>query len=138
MLAPGIALLTELGIPKVVTITSAHRTPDRMTQFAKGAADKGIKVIIAAAGGAAHLPGIVAACTHLPVLGTPVKASALDGVDSLYSQVQMAVGSASFSSYDAFADASVADSEVERMSLSHVWHKQFYQCSTIRGADTSP
>ena len=92
VLAPGIALLTELGIPKVVTITSAHRTPDRMTQFAKSAADKGIKVIIAAAGGAAHLPGMLAASTHLPVLGVPVKATALDGVDSLYSQVQMPVG----------------------------------------------
>lgn len=92
VLAPGIALLTELGIPKFVTITSAHRTPDRMTQFAKSAADKGIKVIIAAAGGAAHLPGMVAASTHLPILGVPVKASALDGIDSLYSQVQMPVG----------------------------------------------
>lgn len=91
VLAPGIALLTELGIPNIVTITSAHRTPDRMTQFAKSAADKGIKVIIAAAGGAAHLPGMLAASTHLPVLGVPVKASALDGVDSLYSQVQMPV-----------------------------------------------
>lgn len=91
VLAPGIALLTELGIPHNVTITSAHRTPDRMTQFAKSAADKGIKVIIAAAGGAAHLPGMLAASTHLPVLGVPVKASALDGVDSLYSQVQMPV-----------------------------------------------
>ena len=90
-LAPGIALLAELEIPKLVTITSAHRTPDRMTQFAKSAADRGIKVIIAAAGGAAHLPGMVAASTHLPVLGVPVKASALDGVDSLYSQVQMPV-----------------------------------------------
>ena len=91
VLAPGIALLNELRIPNTVTITSAHRTPDRMTQFAKSAADKGIKVIIAAAGGAAHLPGMLAASTHLPVLGVPVKASALDGVDSLYSQVQMPV-----------------------------------------------
>ena len=92
VLAPGIALLKELGVPVYVTITSAHRTPDRMYSFAREAADKGIKVIIAAAGGAAHLPGMVAASTHLPVLGVPVKASALDGLDSLLSQVQMPVG----------------------------------------------
>lgn len=92
VLAPGIALLRELEIPHIVTITSAHRTPDRMFSFAKSAADKGIKVIIAAAGGAAHLPGMVAASTHLPVFGVPVKASALDGMDSLLSQVQMPKG----------------------------------------------
>lgn len=91
VLAPGIALLRELGIPHYVTITSAHRTPERMVSFAKEAADKGTKVIIAAAGGAAHLPGMIAALTHLPVLGVPVKASALDGLDSLLSQVQMPV-----------------------------------------------
>lgn len=93
VLAPGIALLKELGVPYSVDITSAHRTPERMFSFAKEAADKGIKVIIAAAGGAAHLPGMIAASTHLPVLGVPVKASALDGLDSLLSQVQMPVGS---------------------------------------------
>jgi phosphoribosylaminoimidazole carboxylase len=91
VLAPGIALLRELGIPHYVTITSAHRTPERMVSFAKEAADKGTEVIIAAAGGAAHLPGMIAALTHLPVLGVPVKASALDGLDSLLSQVQMPV-----------------------------------------------
>ena len=92
VLAPGIALLKELGVPVYVTITSAHRTPDRMYSFAREAADKGIKVIIAAAGGAAPLPGMIAASTHLPVLGVSVKASALDGLDSLLSQVQMPVG----------------------------------------------
>lgn len=91
VLAPGIALLRELGIPHYVTITSAHRTPERMVSFAREAASKGTKVIIAAAGGAAHLPGMIAALTHLPVLGVPVKASALDGLDSLLSQVQMPV-----------------------------------------------
>ena len=96
VLAPGIALLRELEIPHIVTITSAHRTPERMFSFAKSAADKGIKVIIAAAGGAAHLPGMIAASTHLPVFGVPVKASALDGMDSLLSQVQMPVSSACF------------------------------------------
>lgn len=91
VLAPGINLLKELGIPHSVTITSAHRTPDRMFDFAKTAAANGIKVIIAAAGGAAHLPGMVAAISSLPVVGVPVKGSVLDGMDSLLSIAQMPV-----------------------------------------------
>jgi len=92
VLKPGIALLKELGIPYLVTITSAHRTPERMTEFARTAANKGIKVIIGAAGGAAHLPGMLAASTPLPVIGVPVKGSTLDGMDSLLSIVQMPRG----------------------------------------------
>jgi phosphoribosylaminoimidazole carboxylase len=92
VLKPGIALLKDLGIPYLVTITSAHRTPTRMTRFAQEAAGNGIKVIIAAAGGAAHLPGMVAASTSLPVIGVPVKGSTLDGMDSLLSIVQMPRG----------------------------------------------
>jgi phosphoribosylaminoimidazole carboxylase len=91
VLKPGIALLKELGIPYSVDITSAHRTPGRMIAFAKDAAGKGIKVIIAAAGGAAHLPGMIASETPLPVIGVPVKGSTLDGMDSLLSIVQMPV-----------------------------------------------
>ncbi|KAG8532612.1 uncharacterized protein KY384_002489 [Bacidia gigantensis] len=91
ILAPGVQILKELDIPFMVTITSAHRTPDRMVDFAKGARRRGYKVIIAAAGGAAHLPGMIAAITPLPVIGLPVKASCLDGVDSLYSIAQMPV-----------------------------------------------
>ena len=91
VLAPGIKLLQDLGIPHLVTITSAHRTPQRMVTFAETAASRGIKVIIAAAGGAAHLPGMVAANTWLPVIGVPVKASNLEGLDSLLSIVQMPV-----------------------------------------------
>lgn len=91
VLSPGIGLLKELKIPFSVTITSAHRTPDRMFQFAKVSASQGIRVIIAAAGGAAHLPGMVAANTWLPVIGVPVKGSSLDGMDSLLSIVQMPV-----------------------------------------------
>lgn len=91
VLKPGIALLRDLGIPFHVTITSAHRTPDRMFAFALEAASKGFKVIIAAAGGAAHLPGMIAASTPLPVIGVPVKGSTLDGMDSLLSIVQMPV-----------------------------------------------
>ncbi len=91
VLAPGINLLNELEIPHSVTITSAHRTPGRMFEFAKTAAANGIKVIIAAAGGAAHLPGMVAAISPLPVIGVPVKGSVLDGMDSLLSIAQMPV-----------------------------------------------
>lgn len=86
------SLLDELGVPHSVQIVSAHRTPDRMRDFALGAAGRGIRVIIAAAGGAAHLPGMIAAWTHLPVLGVPVRSSALSGLDSLLSIVQMPAG----------------------------------------------
>lgn len=92
VMKPGLALLRDLGIPFEVTITSAHRTPGRMAAFAQNAATKGIKVIIAGAGGAAHLPGMIAAYTPLPVIGVPVKGSRLDGLDSLLSIVQMPVG----------------------------------------------
>ena len=84
--------LDKLGVAHEARIVSAHRTPDRLTAFAKGAADEGFRVIIAGAGGAAHLPGMVAAMTHLPVLGVPVESKALKGQDSLLSIVQMPAG----------------------------------------------
>lgn len=84
-------VLDDFGVPWTVDITSAHRTPAKMARVATEAASKGIKVIIAAAGGAAHLPGMLAAYTPLPVIGVPVKATHLDGVDSLLSIVQMPV-----------------------------------------------
>ncbi len=84
--------LDKLGVAYDTRIVSAHRTPDRLHAFAKGAADEGFKVIIAGAGGAAHLPGMVASLTHLPVLGVPVETRALKGQDSLYSIVQMPAG----------------------------------------------
>ena len=84
--------LDKLEVVCDARIVSAHRTPDRLTAFAKGAADEGFKVIIAGAGGAAHLPGMVAAMTHLPVLGVPVQSKALSGQDSLLSIVQMPAG----------------------------------------------
>ena len=84
--------LETLGVPHKAMIVSAHRTPDRMVAFAKGARDQGFKVIIAGAGGAAHLPGMVAALTPLPVLGVPVESHALKGQDSLLSIVQMPGG----------------------------------------------
>ena len=85
-------ILTELGVQHDVRIVSAHRTPDRLVEFAKGAAAQGFKVIIAGAGGAAHLPGMVASMTELPVLGVPVQSKALSGQDSLLSIVQMPAG----------------------------------------------
>ena len=84
--------LEALGIAHDCRIVSAHRTPDRMYAFARGAKAEGFKVIIAGAGGAAHLPGMVAALTVLPVLGVPVQSKALSGVDSLHSIVQMPAG----------------------------------------------
>ncbi|CAM0141396.1 phosphoribosylaminoimidazole carboxylase ade2 [Umbelopsis sp. WA50703] len=88
----GAKILKDFGIPFELSIVSAHRTPQRMTDYAHSAAKRGIKAIIAGAGGAAHLPGMVAAMTPLPVIGVPVKGSSLDGVDSLYSIVQMPRG----------------------------------------------
>ncbi|HZU64514.1 MAG TPA: 5-(carboxyamino)imidazole ribonucleotide mutase [Novosphingobium sp.] len=85
-------ILTQLGVAHDVRIVSAHRTPDRLVEYAKSAADEGFKVIIAGAGGAAHLPGMVASMTHLPVLGVPVQSKALSGKDSLLSIVQMPAG----------------------------------------------
>ena len=86
------AMLDKLGVAYDARIVSAHRTPDRLVEFAKSAADEGFKVVIAGAGGAAHLPGMVAAMTHLPVLGVPVQSKALSGQDSLLSIVQMPAG----------------------------------------------
>ena len=86
------AALDKLGVAYAARIVSAHRTPDRLVAFAKGAADEGFKVIIAGAGGAAHLPGMIAALTHLPVLGVPVESKVLKGQDSLLSIVQMPAG----------------------------------------------
>lgn len=88
----AIAICEEFGVPCEVAIVSAHRTPDRMVEYAKLAHIRGLKVIIAGAGGAAHLPGMVAALTPLPVIGVPVASRHLQGVDSLYSIVQMPAG----------------------------------------------
>ena len=85
-------ILDELGVSYELTIVSAHRTPERLFQYAKEAEEKGLEVIIAGAGGAAHLPGMVAAITPLPVIGVPVKTSTLQGQDSLLSIVQMPGG----------------------------------------------
>lgn len=86
------AILSQLGVEYELTIVSAHRTPDRLVDYGKNAHLNGIGVVIAGAGGAAHLPGMIAAFTHLPVIGVPVKSSNMSGLDSLYSIVQMPPG----------------------------------------------
>lgn len=89
---PAALMLTELGITHEVELLSAHRMPDEMMAFGKGAVARGFKVIIAGAGGAAHLPGMLASITPLPVIGVPIPLKALDGLDSLLSIVQMPAG----------------------------------------------
>ena len=84
--------LDALGVPHETRVVSAHRTPERLFDYARGAADRGLRVIVAGAGGAAHLPGMAASMTHLPVLGVPVESKALSGMDSLLSIVQMPGG----------------------------------------------
>lgn len=88
----AVEILNQLGVSNDARIISAHRTPDRLVDFAKGAKEEGFKVIIAGAGGAAHLPGMAASMTALPVLGVPVQSKALSGQDSLLSIVQMPAG----------------------------------------------
>jgi 5-(carboxyamino)imidazole ribonucleotide mutase len=92
VMADAAAVLTEFGIDHEVAVVSAHRTPERMIAFGKEAAGRGIRVIIAGAGGAAHLPGMLASVTTLPVIGVPVPLARLDGLDSLLSIVQMPAG----------------------------------------------
>ena len=89
---PAAEILEELGVGHEVKIVSAHRTPDRLWEYGKTAVDRGLQVIIAGAGGAAHLPGMMASKTRVPVIGVPVQTKALSGVDSLYSILQMPRG----------------------------------------------
>ncbi len=88
----AIDVLVEFGVPYEARVISAHRTPDEMLEYARGAADRGLEVIIAGAGGAAHLPGMTASLTPLPVVGVPVPLKQLEGLDSLLSIVQMPAG----------------------------------------------
>lgn len=92
VMQPALDILKSLGIDSEVAIISAHRTPDKARDYARGAREKGIEVIIAAAGGAAHLPGVIASWTTLPVIGVPLASSELKGTDALYSIVQMPGG----------------------------------------------
>ena len=122
--------LAEFGIAHEVKIVSAHRTPDRMFAYAEAAADRGLRAIIAGAGGAAHLPGMVAAKTTVPVLGVPVKGWAFDGADSLHSIVQMprgvpvatfAVGPAGAMNAALFAIAQLATTDPALATALGVW-----------------
>jgi len=92
VMSDAVDVLREFGIAHEVEVVSAHRTPEKMVEYARGAAGRGLKVIIAGAGGAAHLPGMVASMTTLPVIGVPVPLAKLDGLDSLLSIVQMPGG----------------------------------------------
>ena len=92
VLEQAVAILTALDVPSELRVVSAHRSPDLLYRYAESAADRGIRVIIAGAGGAAHLPGMLAAKTQLPVIGVPMPTKALDGLDSLLSIVQMPRG----------------------------------------------
>ena len=92
VMSDAVQALADFGVPQEVSVVSAHRTPQRMLDYATSAADRGLRVIIAGAGGAAHLPGMVAAATVLPVVGVPVPLRHLDGLDSLLSIVQMPAG----------------------------------------------
>ena len=137
-------VLTELGIAQDVRIISAHRTPDRLVDFAKGAVDAGFRVIIAGAGGAAHLPGMVAAMTRVPVLGVPVQSAALSGMDSLLSIVQMpagvpvgtlAIGKAGATNAGLFAAAILANEDPALAARLDAWRAARTAAVTDRPVD---
>ncbi|MGR3390613.1 5-(carboxyamino)imidazole ribonucleotide mutase [Sagittula sp.] len=125
-------VLDELGVPHEIRIVSAHRTPDRLWEYGKTAAERGLKVIIAGAGGAAHLPGMMASKTRVPVIGVPVQTRALSGVDSLYSIVQMprgypvatmAIGSAGAANAGLMAAAILATNDTELAIRLDAWRE---------------
>jgi len=127
------AVLTEFGVPHECRVVSAHRTPDRMNEYARSAEGRGLEVIIAGAGGAAHLPGMVASQTVLPVLGVPVKSRVLNGVDSLLSIVQMpggvpvgtlAIGEAGAKNAALLAVRILATSRPELRAKLHAFHQK--------------
>ena len=128
-------ILDEFKVACEMTVVSAHRTPQRMYDFAKHAPNKGIKVIIAGAGGSAHLPGMVASLTYLPVIGVPVQSKAMSGIDSLYSIVQMppgvpvatvAINGAKNAGLLALQIISVADKKIEKHHFQHPYHQSFF------------
>lgn len=129
-MAHAVHILEEFGIAHEVQIVSAHRTPDRLVSYAKSAAARGLKAVIAGAGGAAHLPGMVASMTRVPVLGVPVQSAALSGVDSLYSIVQMpggipvatfAIGKAGATNAGLFAAALLANEDADLAERLDAW-----------------
>ena len=129
-MAHAVQILEALDIAHEVRIVSAHRTPDRLIDYAKSAAARGLKAIVAGAGGAAHLPGMVASMTRVPVLGVPVQSAALSGVDSLYSIVQMpggipvatfAIGKAGATNAGLFAAALLANEDAALAEKLDAW-----------------
>jgi 5-(carboxyamino)imidazole ribonucleotide mutase len=129
----AVQILEHFGIAHDVQIVSAHRTPDRLVAYAKSAAERGLHAIIAGAGGAAHLPGMVAAMTRVPVLGVPVQSAALNGVDSLYSIVQMpggipvatfAIGKAGATNAALFAAALLANNDADLAQKLEAWRAE--------------
>ena len=125
-------ILDELGVPYESKIVSAHRTPDRLWAYGKSAVDRGLQVIIAGAGGAAHLPGMLSSKTRVPVLGVPVQTKALSGVDSLYSIVQMpkgfpvgtmAIGSAGAANAGLMAAAILANQNTDLATRLDAWRE---------------
>jgi 5-(carboxyamino)imidazole ribonucleotide mutase len=129
-------MMEELEIPYEITVVSAHRTPDRMFEYAKQAANRGIQVIIAGAGGAAHLPGMVASLTYLPVIGVPVQSKTMSGLDSLYSIVQMppgipvatmAINGAKNAGLFAGKIIAITDKEVEQKIIAY----REFSCETV-------
>jgi 5-(carboxyamino)imidazole ribonucleotide mutase len=125
-------ILDELGVGYEAKIVSAHRTPDRLWEYGKTAAGRGLKVIIAGAGGAAHLPGMMASKTRVPVIGVPVQTKALSGVDSLYSIVQMpkgfpvatmAIGEAGAANAGLMAAAILANGDAELAERLDAWRE---------------
>jgi 5-(carboxyamino)imidazole ribonucleotide mutase len=132
-LKPAAAVLEELGIACETRVVSAHRTPDRLYDYARGAASRGLKAIIAGAGGAAHLPGMTAAMTVLPVLGVPVESKTLKGLDSLLSIVQMpggipvatfAIGEAGAKNAGLFAASMLALEDAALAKRLQTWRKR--------------
>ena len=118
VLEKAIDLLADFGIQREVRVISAHRTPDAAAEFAKGAQRAGVEVIIAAAGKAAHLPGVLASMTTIPVIGVPVKSSFMDGLDSLLSMVQMPSG-IPVATVGVTSDANSALLAVQMLALKH-------------------
>jgi 5-(carboxyamino)imidazole ribonucleotide mutase len=141
-MAPAVQELERFGVPYEKAVVSAHRTPVWMAEFAQGAEARGVQVIIAGAGGAAHLPGMVAAHTVLPVLGVPVQSAALQGLDSLLSIVQMpggvpvgtmAIGKAGATNAGLLAVAILATTRPDLREKLHAFREA--QASTVRAAD---
>ena len=132
-MAHAVQILEQFGIAHDVQIVSAHRTPDRLVDYAKGAAARGLRAIIAGSCCAAHLPGMVAAMTRVPVLGVPVQSAALNGVDSLYSIVQMpggvpvatfAIGKAGATNAGLFAAALLANNDSDLAQKLDAWRAE--------------